>query len=397
MLPARGGFEMARDDIHNQQQCALEIPPEDAELLHLRGAVDAVDAGILEKLNERAHLVKAIGGLKQGRELPVYVAARERDIVARLREHNPGPFPDEAIPHVFREIISATRSLEQTLRITYLGPEGTFSHAAALQQFGKSAQLEPEASIPAVFAAAERGQAQFAVVPVENSTEGIVAQTLDVLVTTDLTICGELRLRVTHDLWSRSGRLEAIERVASHPQPLAQCRTWLDRNLPRAEHMELASTAAAAQLAARDDRVAAIANALAGEIYGLTSVARAIEDRRDNTTRFFVLGTAAPPASGSDMTSVAFTVRKDQSGALLSLLEPFARAGINLSAIQARPLKGQPWEYLFFIDLEGHRSAPRVAKALTEAAACALFHKILGSYPRAAASMQREPQAEALP
>jgi chorismate mutase/prephenate dehydratase len=243
----------------------------------------------------------------------------------------------------------------------------------------------PAASIADVFADVERGLADLGIVPVENTTEGVVTQTLDAFAESELTICGEVLLRIEHHLLSRSGRRTDVRRVASIPQALAQCRRWLERELPGVERLEAASTAAAAKLAAEDGAVAAIASALAGETCGLAVVEAGIEDRRDNTTRFVVIGREAPGATGRDLTSVVFTVRKDESGTLHRLLEPFARHRVNLTSIQSRPLKGKAWEYLFFLDLEGHASEPSVAKALEDAARVAHSHQVLGSFPRASA------------
>lgn len=349
----------------------------------LREAIDVVDREILEQLNRRARLVQQIGDLKRSSRASVYDAARERDLVAGLTQANPGPFPNSALPHVFREIISATRSLEARLRVAFLGPEGTFSHLAARRIFGALGECIAVSTIPEVFAAVERGEADHGIVPVENTTEGVVTQTLDTLIGSDLPICGESLLRISLHLMSRSGRLEDVKRVASYPQPLAQCSGWLDRNLPGVERVEMPSTVAAARLASEQPDVAAVGSSLGGELEGLLTIADSIEDRRDNTTRFLVLGGEPPPPSGNDLTYAAFTVRKSQSGALHDLLEPFARNQVNLTSLQARPLKGAPWEYVFFIDLEGHRSEPRVQKALEEATRCANFSRILGSFPRA--------------
>jgi chorismate mutase/prephenate dehydratase len=359
-----------------------------AEIDRLRAAIDATDRAILASLNERARLVQRVGELKRAGRSAVYAAARERDLVQALRAENPGPFPDAALPAVFREIISATRSLEAPLRIAYLGPEGTFSHLAARQVFGTQVELVGCASIPEVFAAVERGDCDHGLVPVENTTEGVVTQTLDTFVDSELPICGEALLRISNCLLSRSGRLEDVRRVASHPQPLAQCRRWLERNLPHAERVEVASTAAAAQLAAEHAEVAAVGSALAGEREGLVSVAAGIEDRRDNTTRFLVIGGDPPAPSGDDVTSVVFTVRRTEAGALHRLLEPFARHGVNLASIQSRPLRGAPWEYLFFLDVEGHRSQPEVAAALVDATQVAHSCRVLGSFPRASRERQ---------
>jgi chorismate mutase/prephenate dehydratase len=357
----------------------------EAELGRLRGEIDRVDRALLERLNERARLGREVGRLKAEAGLDVFSAARERDVVEGLRRDNPGPFPDAALEPVFREIISATRALESRLRVAYLGPEGTFAHEAARRTFGACVELLPVTPISGIFEAVRRGEADQGVAPVENTTQGVVTETYDALASADVALCGEVLLRVSYQLLSRSGRLEDVRRVASHPQGLAQCRGWLDRNLPRVPRVEAPSTAAAARLAAEDPEVAAVASAVAGESCGLLAAARDVEDRRDNTTRFLLLGRRAPAPSGRDLTSVVFTVRKTEPGALHRLLEPFARHGVNLTAIQSRPMPGKPFEYLFFLDVEGHRDEPEVAKALGEAAAVAHSHRVLGSFPRAAA------------
>jgi len=357
-----------------------------AEVERLREAIDRTDHALLAKLNERARLVERVGELKRGVGAGVYDAARERDLVGALVAANEGPFPDAGIGPVFREIVSATRSLEAELRVAFLGPEATFSHLAARETFGALAGYQAAPTIPEVFAAVERGVAQHGVVPVENTTEGVVTATLDTLVTGTLPICGERLLRISHQLLSRSGRREDVKRVASHPQPLAQCRGWLDRYLPGVPRIETASTAAAARLAAEDPEVAAIASSLAGESEGLETIAPDIEDRRDNATRFLILGGDPPEPSGSDVTSVVFTVRKTEPGALKRLLDPFSEHGVNLASIQSRPQKDTPWEYLFFLDLEGHASDPAMQRALAAAAREASSHRVLGSFPRAATS-----------
>ncbi len=365
-----------------QSSPATAAPDAASELADLRRQIDDVDRAILASLNERARLVQAVGGVKEKGGVGVYEAGRERRIVEELTRANSGPFPNAGLGPVFREIISATRSLEQVLRVAYFGPEGTFTHLAARRRFGELADLTAAPSITDVFAAVERERATLGVVPVENTTQGIVTETLDALVQFETQICGEALLRVSQQLLSRSGRLEDVRRVASHPQPLAQCRLWLDRNLPGVERVEAASTAAAARAAAEDGGVAAIGSAIAGDVYGLQAVETAIEDRRDNTTRFFVISREAPARSGDDLTCVVFTLHKDESGALHSLLAPFADCGVNLTSIQLRPMPGKPWEYLFFIELQGHCSDEPVAKALATAARVALSHRVLGSFPR---------------
>ena len=355
------------------------------DLASLRERVDAIDRAILDQLNARAGLVQAIGKLKADSGSAVYEAARERQIVEQLTARNPGPFPNEGIAPVFREIISGTRSLERVLRVGYFGPEGTFTHLAARRQFGQLAELASFGSIAEVFAAVERRQLDLGVVPVENTTEGVVTQSFDALAEHEVSICAEVVLRISQQLLSRSGRLEDVRRVVSHPQPLAQCRLWLDRHLAGIERVEAASTAVAARLAAEDGSLAAIGSAIAGEVYGLRTIEASIEDRRDNTTRFIVIGQLTPPASGNDLTSLLFTIRKDEAGALHRLLAPFAEQGLNLTSIQLRPIKGKPWEYLFFLDVEGHRSDPRLVQALESAKRVAHTQRILGSFPRAEA------------
>ncbi len=361
----------------------IEAPSESDELAALRERIDAVDAAILERLNERARLVDQVGRLKRGDVRAVYEPTRERRIVDGLRARNPGPFPDAGIASVFREIVSATRSLEAALRVAFLGPDGTFSHQAAREHFGALARFVGVASIGDVFAAVETGRAELGIVPVENTTEGVVSQTLDALAEHDVSICAERVLRVSLSLLSRDGRLDAVRCVVSHPQALAQCRRWLDRHLPDAERVEAASTSAAARRAQQEAGCAAIAAGLAAEVYGLAPAAEGIEDRADNRTRFVVIGGDPPPPSGADLTSLLFTIRRDESGALLRLLEPIAAEGVNLTSIQLRPIKGKPWEYLFFIDCEGHRSEPAVQRALAAAARVASSARVLGSYPRA--------------
>jgi chorismate mutase/prephenate dehydratase len=357
----------------------------EASLERLRAEVDRVDQVLLAQLNERARLITEVGRVKAGAGLEVFSAARERDLIEALRRANPGPFPAGAIEPVFREIISATRSLERRLRVAYLGPEGTFAHEAARGRFGACVDLVPVSPIAEIFAAVERGEADVGVAPVENTTQGAVTETYDTLATSEVALCGEVLLRVSYHLLSRSGQLDGVKRVASHPQGLAQCRQWLDRWLPAVERVETASTAAAARLAAADPSVAAVASPVAGETYGLVAAARAIEDRRDNTTRFLMLGRRSPPRSGRDLTSVVFTMRKAQPGALHRLLGPFARHAVNLTSIQSRPMPGKAFEYLFFLDMEGHRDDPAVAQALGEAAEFAHSHRVLGSFPRAGA------------
>ena len=357
-----------------------------SDLTELRRRIDAVDLEILARLNERAAIVLEVGRAKQSTGTAVYQPARERMIVAALGAANEGPFPDAGLGPVFREIISATRSLEEVMDVAYLGPEGTFSHLAASEEFGAMAELRSSPSIADIFTQVERGKTMYGLVPVENTTEGIVTATFDAFAASadpDLTICGETTGRISNDLMSKSGRKKDVRRVASHPQPLAQCRGWLDLNLPNVGRVETASTASAAVLASDDREVAAIGSGIAAKVYGLETIEASIEDRSDNTTRFLIIGKKPPLRTGNDLTSAIFTIRKDAAGGLYRLLEPFASRGINLLSIQLRPIAGKPWEYHFFLDLEGHADDERVAEALAQASNVAHSVRVLGSFPRA--------------
>jgi chorismate mutase/prephenate dehydratase len=361
-----------------------------AKLLEeLRVQIDDIDSEILEKLNDRARVVVEVGTLKHETGAPVYSATREQRIVDRLVDENAGPFPAAGIAPVFREIVSATRSLEDDLPIAYFGPEGTFTHLAAKQKFGELAHLRSESSIPNVFGAVESGKAKLGVIPVENTTAGVVTATLDTFADSDVSICGEIVLPISLDLFSQSGELADVRRVASHPQPLAQSRQWLDENLPGAERIETASTAAAIALAVSDTSVAAIGSSIAGGLHGLVAIETAIEDRAENTTRFVLIGRQFPEPTGNDLTTVLFTIRKDESGGLRRLIEPMAQRGVNLTSIQLRPIAGKPWEYYFFIDIEGHRDDPQVEAALATAAEAAHTCRVLGSFPRAAGALPK--------
>jgi chorismate mutase/prephenate dehydratase len=370
---------------HSRRSTSADAASEPAELDALRRQIDAIDSDLLRLLNDRARVVQAVGSLKHAHNAPVYAPAREQQIVNRLAEANPGPFPNAGLRPVFREIVAATRSLEEELPISFFGPEGTFTHQAARERFGELAPLIGLPSIGEVFASVENGKAEIGVVPVENTTAGVVTETLDAFPQSDLLICGEIVLRISLDLFSRSGNLADVKRIVSHPQPLAQCRNWLEQHLPGVERVEAASTAAAIKLAAEDPSIAAVGSAVAGEAFGLAAIESAIQDRRENTTRFLILGRQAPEATGNDLTSVVFTIRKDEAGGLHRLIEPMAARGVSLTAIQLRPIAGKPWEYYFFVDFEGHRSDPQVAAALTEAANVAQSHRVLGSFPRATA------------
>jgi chorismate mutase/prephenate dehydratase len=353
------------------------------DLAALRAEIDRVDDELLARLNERARLVGQVAELKERMQVPFYVPSRERAIVERLGGANAGPFPTEAIRPVFQEIFSACLSLEKTVRVAYLGPEATFTHMAVKRQFGLSARAIPMGTIAGVFDEVARGGADFGVVPVENSTEGVVSHTLDTFLLSELKIAAEIVLAIDHCLLVRPGiDLGQVERVYSHPQGLAQCRRWLAANLARAALVESASTAEAARLARDDGHGAAVASELAGKLYDLHVVRRGIADQAHNVTRFLVIGAQQAEPTGRDRTSVLLELR-DEPGVLYRVLEPFARRGINLSKIESRPSKRRPWEYVFFIDIDGHQRDAAVAAAAEEVGRACTTFKVLGSYPKA--------------
>lgn len=352
------------------------------DLATLRARIDATDDELLRLLNQRASLVREVAALKERQNVPFYVPSRERQIVERLGARNEGPFPTSALQPVFQEIMSACLTLEKVLRIAYLGPEATFTHMAVKRQFGLSARGLPVGTIASVFDEVERGHADFGVVPVENSAEGVVNHTLDTFVESDLKISAEIVLEISHCLLARPGLEPAqVERVYSHPQALAQCRRWLAANLARATVIEAPSTAEAARLAREDARGAAIASELAARLYDLSVLRQRLEDVAQNVTRFLVLGKRQAEPTGRDKTSVLLAI-KDEPGILFRVLRPVAESGVNLTKIESRPSRRRPWEYVFFMDLDGHQQEPRLAAALEAVSKSCESVKVLGSYPR---------------
>ncbi|NPB06321.1 MAG: prephenate dehydratase [Aquificae bacterium] len=356
------------------------------EISVLRQAIDRVDEEILRLLNERARLAKRIGEIKKEKGLPVHVPEREREIFEKLlklnREKYGGVFPEEALLHVFREIISACLSLEKPLKIAYLGPKATFTHQAALEFFGLSAQYVACGTIKEVFKEVETGRADYGVVPVENTTEGVVNSTLDMFLESELKITGEVVLPINLYLLSSASSLEDVKRVYSQKLALAQAKEWLEKNLPGVQTIEVESTAKACEIALEDERSAAIASESAAYAYHLNILARNIQDNAENFTRFLVIGKKELAPTGRDKTSVLFGVR-DEPGALYKALEAFYKEGVNLTKIESRPSRKKAWDYVFFVDLEGHKEEKRVKRALDELSKRALFVKVLGSYPRA--------------
>lgn len=346
-----------------------------------RQEIDRIDAQILELLNQRANAAVEIGKAKKKQAADTFVPARERQVLERLLKKNKGPLKDEAVLSIYRQVIAASRQLAGPTKVAYLGPEGTFTHVAVLQKFGETADLRPTESIAEVFAEVEKGNAEYGVVPMENSTEGVVRPTLDMFVESSLSICAEIYLDIALHLLSKS-KFDAITRVYSMPQPFAQCRTWIKTNMPQAELVEVASTAKAAQIAAKEPGSAAIGTDLAARLYKLKIVRENIEDSAANRTRFLLIGQAESRPSGRDKTSIMFSV-KHQAGALYRALGVLDKYDINMTMIESRPTRQKPWEYIFFVDFLGHQSEAHVAKALERLREDSLFLRVLGSYPEA--------------
>ena len=351
----------------------------------LRTEIDALDGELVGLLQRRARLAQRIGALKGGAS--AYRPEREAQILRGVAARGGEPLPAAALTRVFREVISACRGLEQAIRVAYLGPPGTFSEQAVRRHFGGGVEALPAAVIDEAFRRCESGDAQFAVVPVENSTEGAVGRSLDLLLVTPLRICGEVELRVQQNLMAKDGDAARVKRVYSHAQSLAQCSAWLNQNLPGAERVPVASNAEAAERASREPGAGAIAGEAAAERYGLQLLARAIEDDPNNTTRFLVLGALDPAPTGRDRTSIVMSA-ENRPGAVHALLTPLAENGVSMTRIESRParaMRSALWEYVFYIDLEGHQEDARVAAALDALRRQAPFLKVLGSYPAAGA------------
>ena len=352
-----------------------------------RNEIDRLDRELVELLGRRADCVQKIAEVKQTNGWPVYDPDRERNLLAALTADNRTILPDQSLRRIFREIISACRALQARTSVAFLGPEDTFTHQAAISHFGRGVDFLPRGSISDVFREVEHGRAEFGVVPAENSNNGAVNLTLDEWVESDLKICGELLLPVSQTLMSQTRDPQQIKRVLSHPQALAQCRAWLARNLPHAVLEESASTATAAQQAAQDPEAAAVGPEMLADRHGLGVLARNIQDQPLNLTRFLVLGRRDCRPTGHDKVSMLFVV-SHKPGSLYKALYPLAEAGINMTRIESRPTRHRPWEYVFFVDIEGHQEEETVQKALAGLAEHVVTFKILGSYPAAA------PQAE---
>ena len=345
-----------------------------------RTEIDALDEKIADLLNARAARASAIGKLKANGG--AYRPEREAEVLRRIAGANRGPLANEALVRLFTEIISACRSLEEPLSVAYLGPQGTFSEMALAKQFGAAVAAQPCGSIDEVFRAAETGAAHYAVVPVENSTDGAIGRTLDLLLATPLKICAEVVLRVQQNLMARGASMKGIRKVYSHPQSLAQCHAWLSQHLPGAQRVPQASNAEAARMAAKEKSAAAIGSEIAAERYRLKVLARAIEDDPGNRTRFLVLGSHDAGPSGKDRTSLVMTTH-NRPGSLHELIASFSTHGVNMSRLESRPARTGQWEYYFYVDLEGHQQDEKLAKAVAELRDKAPFVKVFGSYPAA--------------
>ncbi|MCL2523747.1 MAG: prephenate dehydratase [Betaproteobacteria bacterium] len=351
-------------------------------LAGVRADIDRIDGELLKLLNERARCAQKVGEIKaaHGEAGHIYRPEREAQVLRRLQEANPGPLPGENVTFFFREVMSACLSLEQPLAIAFLGPLGTFSESAATRHFGHAARLQPQDTIDDVFREVESGHAHYAVAPVENSTEGAVGRTMDLLLGTSLKICGEVELRIHQNLLSRETGLATVHRVYSHAQSLAQCHEWLNRMLPDAQRISVGSNAQAAQLAASEAGAAAIAGEAAAVRYSLPKLAENIEDEPNNTTRFLVLGRHDAGPSGRDKTSLIMSA-PNRTGALHELLLPFSQTGVSMSRLESRPARNALWEYVFYVDIDGHREDAAVKRALDELGRRTAYLKILGSYP----------------
>ncbi|MGI4846502.1 MAG: prephenate dehydratase [Janthinobacterium lividum] len=351
------------------------------KLLPLREQIDAIDAQILELLSRRGKIAQEVGHVKAETNAPVFRPEREAQVLRGVAERNPGPLKDRDVQTIFREIMSSCRALEKRVTVAYLGPSGTFSEQAVFQQFGSAIETLPCVSIDEVFRATEAGTADFGVVPVENSSEGAINRTLDLMLATTTVISGEISIPVHHSLMTKTGSMDGVTVVCAHSQALAQCQVWLNLHHPGIERRAVASNAEAAILASQDPSVAAIASEMAGEQYQLGVVQAHIQDDPHNRTRFAVIGSLETGPSGRDHTAIVLAV-PNKAGAVYNLLAPLARHGVSMTRFESRPARIGTWEYYFYVDIEGHVRDAAVARALDELKDNAAFFKVLGSYPQ---------------
>lgn len=357
---------------------------EQDKLLGIRNQIDSIDKQIQALINQRAQCAQQVAEIKikAGETEHFYRAEREAQVLMEIKKRNEGPLGDDAMAHLFREIMSSCLALEKPIKVAFLGPAGTYNHAAASKHFGASIDQNPVDNIEDIFRVVETGQSHFGVAPIENSTEGVISHTLDLLINSSLKICGEVDLRIQHNLISNEADLKKITKVYSHQQSLAQCRRWLDANLPNVEHYAVRSNAEAVRIAKKEKGAAAIAGIMAAELYEVPVLCSEIEDEPNNTTRFIVIGKNEVPPSGNDRTSLLVTTN-NKAGALHHLLKPLADRQIGMSKIESRPSRQGVWEYVFFIDIEGHKDNTDVSEALAEIEHETAMIRILGSYPKA--------------
>lgn len=351
------------------------------DINEMRHKIDKIDTELLKLLNERLRLSVSIGRNKSTHGKSIFLPERESTIIRQLERLNKGPLPREALMDIFREILNVSRNLQKRIKVAYLGPPATFTHSAAIVKFGRRAELVPEPSITDVFREVEKTLADYGVVPVENSAEGMVTHTLDMLMDSDLKICAEIVLKVSHCLLSRLSTVTGIKKLYANSQAYAQCRDWVSNHLPNVPVVEVASTSESARRAHLETGAGAIASREAATTYEMNILAQGIEDTRDNITRFLVIGRQSPAASGDDKTSILFST-KDRVGALYDMLKPFRKHNINLTKIESRPTGRKAWEYVFFVDFIGHQNDQKIRIALKELQSQCEFVKILGSYPR---------------
>lgn len=352
------------------------------DISDIRKRIDEIDRQVVEILNERANCALEIGKMKTKGEKSIFAPERERQVLGGVLKNNKGPLSDNAMSAVFREIISACRALEKPITVGFLGPKGSYSHIASILKFGESTEFLPTNTIPDVFAAVEHNEAHYGVVPVENSTEGVINHTLDMFLLSDLRICAECYAPISHNLLSAGDDINQIRRVYSIGTAIAQCRNWLASHLPGVELLEVSSTAKAAVMCEGYPTSAAVASSLAAKEYGLNILAAGIEDNPHNKTRFLVIGNSKPEPSGKDKTSIVFSV-PHKAGSLYHAMTVFDSEGINLTMIESRPTKQMPWEYIFFVDFQGHERDEHVQRALGKLGDMAMFVRVLGSYPEA--------------
>ena len=352
----------------------------DEKLKPLREQIDAIDAQIVDLLNQRARLAQEVGHVKAETNAPVFRPEREAIVLRRVADRNTGPLASADMQMIFREVMSLCRSLERRVTVAYLGPSGTFSEQAVYQQFGHAVESVPCVSIDEVFRSTEAGTADFGVVPVENSSEGAINRTLDLLLQTSLSISGEISIPIHHSLMSKTGTMDGVTRICAHSQALAQCQAWLNQHYPAIERHAVASNGEAARMAGEDPTVAAIAGDIAGQKYDLQTIAAHIQDDPHNRTRFAVIGRLNTTPSGRDQTSLVLAV-PNKAGALYNLLTPIVSHGVSMTRFESRPARVGTWEYYFYVDVEGHAADEKVARALEELKQSAAFFKVLGSYP----------------